>query len=187
LLRRIAAGASSAHSSSCILVVAASTFWLWREGVTPRLGTPHTSIQFQGQRTGDLLTATTSFRRADHSPLRSYSTSFLAKALPSHGQIDTIEFSPVHAKVSQQNFLDTDLVPFPTVHVGAALDVLRDPSGAFASPPGTEQGLPLEKRGYDLVFIDADKENYFEYWIEALRLTRKGGVIILDNAVRGGR
>lgn len=89
--------------------------------------------------------------------------------------------------MSQQNFIDTDLFPFPTVHVGAALDVLRDPSGAFASPPGTEQGLPLEKRGYDLVFIDADKENYFEYWIEALRLTRKGGVIILDNAVRGGR
>jgi predicted O-methyltransferase YrrM len=116
-----------------------------------------------------------------------YSTSFLAKGLPPHGQIDTIEFSPKHAQVAQANFLDTDLWPFPKVHVGAALDLLRDPNGAFAVLPGTEEGLPVDKRGYDLIFIDADKENYYEYFIESLRLVRKGGMIILDNAVRGGR
>lgn len=117
----------------------------------------------------------------------SYSTSFLAKALPSHGRIDTIEFCPLHAKIAQQNFIDTDPFPFPTVHVGAALDVLRDPKGPFAQPPGTEEGLPADERGYDLCFIDADKAGYFDYWLECLRLTRKGGVIILDNAIQDGR
>lgn len=117
----------------------------------------------------------------------SYSTSFLATALPAHGRIDTIEYSPQHAKVAQANFLDMNLCPFPTMHVGKALDLLRDPKGAFASPPGTEEGLPVDERGYDLVFVDANKDEYFEYFMEGLRLARKGGVLVFDNAVRGGR
>ena len=114
-----------------------------------------------------------------------YSTSFLTKVLPAHGQIDTLEVSPVHAKVAQAFFLDADLYPFPKVHIGPALQTLR--SAAFANPPGTEESLPEDQRGYDLVFIDADKENIAEYFAEALRLTRKGGTIVVDNVIRGGR
>ncbi len=84
-------------------------------------------------------------------------------------------------------FLETDLYPFPKVHVGSALDILRDPNGPFAKPLGTEEGVALEKRGCDLVFIDADKERIYDYFMEAIRLTRKGGVILVDNAIRGGR
>ncbi|KAK4688497.1 caffeoyl-CoA O-methyltransferase, partial [Tremellales sp. Uapishka_1] len=121
--------------------------------------------------------------------LGGYSTSFLAKTLPSHGQIDTIELSPEHAKVAQANFLAMDLYPFPKVHVGKALELLQDPAGAFTDSriPGVEQGLDPKDRGYDLVFIDADKENILAYFLEALRITRKGGIILVDNAVRGGR
>jgi predicted O-methyltransferase YrrM len=117
----------------------------------------------------------------------SYSTSFLAKALPSHGQIDTLEFSPLHAQYANSTFLSLDLYPFPKVHVGSALDTLRDPSGAFRYPPGKTDGLPEAEQGYDLVFIDANKDQIHEYFQEAIRLTRKGGVIIVDNAVRNGR
>jgi len=116
-----------------------------------------------------------------------YSTFFLTRALPSHGQIDTLELSPVHAQVAQQNFLDLDLYPFPKVHIGDALQTLRDPKGAFAQPPGAADGLPEDAQGYDLVFIDADKERMMEYFTEALRLTKKGGTIVVDNAIRGGR
>ena len=116
-----------------------------------------------------------------------YSTYFLASALPNHGQIDTLELSPSHARLANELFIDADLYPFPKVHVGNALDLLRDPNGVFSQLLGTEEGLPLNKRGYDIVFIDADKENTFDYFIEALRLTRKGGVILIDNAIRGGR
>ncbi|ORY35817.1 S-adenosyl-L-methionine-dependent methyltransferase [Naematelia encephala] len=111
-----------------------------------------------------------------------YSTYFLARTLPAHGQIDTLELSPVHAKVANENFLALDLYPFPKVHVGPALESLQK-----LDIPGTEEGLPAHERGYDLVFIDADKERMYEYFQEALRLTRKGGIIMCDNAVRGGR
>lgn len=43
-----------------------------------------------------------------------------------------------------------------------------------------------DERGYDLIFVDADKEGYFGYWLESLRLVRKGGVVVVDNAIRGG-
>lgn len=99
----------------------------------------------------------------------------------------TLELSPLRARLANELFLDADLYPFPKVHVGSALDLLRDKAGPFANPLGSEEGLPLAKRGYDLVFIDADKERTFEYFMEAVRLTRKGGIILLDNAVRGGR
>lgn len=47
--------------------------------------------------------------------------------------------------------------------------------------------MPLDQRGYDLVFIDADQERIYEYFMESFRLTRKGGLILVDNAIRGGR
>jgi predicted O-methyltransferase YrrM len=111
----------------------------------------------------------------------------MASAVPSHGQIDTIEFSPLHAQHANSTFLALDLYPFPKVHVGSALDLLRDPSGPFKSPPGAAERLNVEEQGYDFVFIDANKDQIHEYFQEAIRLTRKGGVIIVDNAVRNGR
>jgi len=80
-----------------------------------------------------------------------------------------------------------DLFPFPKIHVGPALEALRNKNGPFSQPLGTEEGLPVEERGYDLVFIDADKERVLQYFLECLRITRKGGVILVDNAIRGGR
>lgn len=117
----------------------------------------------------------------------SYSTTFLAKSLPTHGQLDTLELSSLHAGIANQTFLECDLYPFPKVHVGSALQLLRDPKGAFVNPPGTDEGLSETERGYDLVFIDANKDQIDEYLLEAIRLSRKGGLIVVDNAVRGGR
>ncbi|KAI9637554.1 O-methyltransferase-domain-containing protein [Dioszegia hungarica] len=118
--------------------------------------------------------------------LAGYSTTFLARSLPSHGRLDTIQSDPLHAETARRNFIDSALIPLPTVHVGNALELLRDPKGAFANPPGTSEGLPADERGYDLCFIDADKTNYFGYWIEYLRLTRKGGLVVIDNAIQDG-
>jgi predicted O-methyltransferase YrrM len=111
----------------------------------------------------------------------------MAMAVPSHGQIDTVEFSPLHAQHANNTFLALDLYPFPKVHVGSALEILRDPNGPFASPPGVGEGMSDEEQGYDFVFIDANKDQIHEYFQEAIRLTRKGGVIVVDNAIRNGR
>jgi len=110
----------------------------------------------------------------------SYSTVFLTRALPYHGQIDTLELEPRHAAVASETFLDADLFPFPKIHIGPALDTLKT-----LSPPGSAEKSP--EAGYDLVFIDADKQGVYEYFQESLRLTRKGGLIIVDNAVQRGR
>ncbi|KAL1405812.1 hypothetical protein Q8F55_007490 [Vanrija albida] len=145
-------------------------------------GLPRIAVTAQlGQFLAVLTKAVRAERVLEIGTLGGYSTAFFAKALPRTGQIDTIEYSPAHARVAQANFLDLDLFPFPTVHVGPALDLLRDPAGVFARPPGE-----LDP-GYDLVFVDANKDEYFEYFVEALRLTKSGGVIVFDNAIRGGR
>ena len=69
------------------------------------------------------------------------------------------------------------MYPFPKIHIGSAVDVL----GKLTLP-----GIPGEE-GYDFVFIDADKGNIPTYFKESLRLTRKGGLILVDNAIRRGR
>jgi len=151
-------------------------------------GVPDIAVSpMQGQFLSVLVKGIGATRVLEIGTLWGYSTSFFSKALPPHGQIDTLEFAPLHAKIANETFLDADLYPFPKVHVGAAMDLLTDPKGPFAQPPGTEEGLPVEQRGYDFVFIDANKDQIHEYFQEAIRLTRKGGIIYVDNAVRNGR
>ncbi|RXK35065.1 hypothetical protein M231_07685 [Tremella mesenterica] len=149
-----------------------------RRGV--EAGMPDISVTpLQGQYLGVLARAIGAKRILEIGTLAGFSTIFLARALPTQGVIDTLELSPLHAKIAQENFLDADLYPFPRIHLGPALETLRNPNGPFARLPDEE--------GYDLIFIDADKEQIFDYFLESLRLTRKGGVVIVDNAIRGGR
>lgn len=102
--------------------------------------------------------------------LGGYSTIWLARALPPGGRLDTLEIDPAHAEVARGNLARAGLSGVAEVHVGAALDTLPTLTGP-----------------YDFVFIDADKPNNPGYVTEALRLTRPGGVIVVDNVVRGGR
>ncbi|WVQ80048.1 hypothetical protein IAT38_002149 [Cryptococcus sp. DSM 104549] len=138
-------------------------------------GLPSISVSpQQGQFLSILARSISAERILEVGTLAGYSTAFLAKALPPHGQIDTLELVPLHAQVAKENWIEMDLYPFPKVHVGPALETLK----------GLEK--PVEG-GYDLVFVDADKSAILEYFLESLRLVRKGGVIVVDNAVRGGR
>jgi predicted O-methyltransferase YrrM len=140
-----------------------------------------------GQLMSILVKAMRAERVLEIGTLGGYSTFFFAQALGPRGQIDTIEADEEHARVAQRNLLDLDVFPFPKVYVGYALELLRDPEGPFAAPPGEREGQPKDKCGYDLVFVDANKDQYLEYFLESMRLTRAGGVIVLDNAVRQGR
>ncbi|WVO14484.1 hypothetical protein L204_102119 [Cryptococcus depauperatus] len=128
----------------------------------------------QGQFLAVLALSIKAERVLEVGTLAGYSTVFLAKALPSHGQIDTLELDPQHAKVAQENFLNADLYPFPKIHIGPAIDTLK------------KLQVPAEG-AYDLIFIDADKASTLKYFLEGLRLLRKGGVVVVDNVVRSGR
>jgi predicted O-methyltransferase YrrM len=105
--------------------------------------------------------------------LGGYSTIWLARALPADGRLITLELDPKHAEVARLNVARADLQNLVEVRIGDALKTLPQ--------------LAAERRGpFDLIFIDADKEHIPEYFEWALKLSRTGTLIIVDNVVRDG-
>ena len=107
--------------------------------------------------------------------LGGYSAIWLAKALPADGHLVTLEISPENAKVAKSNIKNAGFSHIVDVKVGPALDTLAQ----MEKDPSTEQ--------FDLVFIDADKQNHHNYLQWSVKLGHVGTVIVLDNVVRGGR
>ncbi|HZZ33850.1 MAG TPA: O-methyltransferase [Phenylobacterium sp.] len=101
--------------------------------------------------------------------LGGYSTIWLARALRANGRLVTLEYEARHAEVARKNIARAGLGDQVEVKVGAAVDILPTLSGPF-----------------DLIFIDADKASNPDYFASALRLSRPGTVIVVDNVVRGG-
>ncbi|WP_280239464.1 O-methyltransferase [Nocardia abscessus] len=121
-----------------------------------------------------LLARTVGARRVlEIGTLGGYSTIWLARAVGEKGRVVTLEFAAQHAEVARANLERAGVGDRVEIRVGAALDSL--PVLAEEDPDP-----------FDLVFIDADKVNNSNYVLWALRLTRPGSVIIVDNVVRGG-
>ncbi|MET9083588.1 O-methyltransferase [Streptomyces sp. NPDC004237] len=106
--------------------------------------------------------------------LGGYSTIWLARALPADGRLISLEYSARHAEVAVRNLARAGLERVVEVRVGPALESLPKLADENPAP-------------FDLVFIDADKANNPHYVEWALRLTRTGSLIVVDNVVRGGR
>ncbi len=105
--------------------------------------------------------------------LGGYSTIWLARALLADGKLVTLEFEPKHAEVARANFVRAGLGGKIELRLGKASDNLAQ--------------LVAEGRGpFDFIFIDADKESYPDYLAWALKLSRRGTLIIADNVVRKG-
>jgi len=101
--------------------------------------------------------------------LGGYSTIWLARALPPDGRLVTLEFDAKHAKVARANLARAGFADRAEVVTGRALDTLPGLSGPF-----------------DFFFIDADKQSNPDYFRWAVKLSRKGSVIVVDNVVRDG-
>jgi len=112
--------------------------------------------------------------------LGGYSTIWLARALPADGRLISLEYSPKHAEVATRNLARAGFDKIVEVRVGPALESLAELADETAET--AENPAP-----FDLVFIDADKANNPHYVEWALKLTRPGSLIIVDNVVRGGR
>jgi predicted O-methyltransferase YrrM len=105
--------------------------------------------------------------------LGGYSTIWLARALPANGKLITLESDEKHAEVARGNIARAGLAGQVELRVGLALDTLPK--------------LESEQRGpFDLIFIDADKANIPNYFTWAMKLSRSGALIIVDNVVRDG-
>jgi len=105
--------------------------------------------------------------------LGGYSTIWLARALPPGGRVVYLEFNPKHADVAKSNIQRAGLSDRVEIRVGAALDSL---------PIIQEERLGP----FDFIFIDADKPNNPGYLEWAIKLSRPGTLIIVDNVVRDG-
>ena len=108
--------------------------------------------------------------------LGGYSSIWLARALPVGGKLITLELDPHHAEVARGNLKRARLLDRVEIRVAPAVDSLaalaRESAGAT---------------GFDLIFIDADKQSYPQYLAWSLKLARIGTVIVADNVVRQGK
>ena len=105
--------------------------------------------------------------------LGGYSTIWLARALPPDGRLITLEVNAGHAEVARSNFARAGLADVIELRLGSALDLL---------PALVAQGVGP----FDMIFIDADKPGYPDYLAWAVRLSRRGSLIVADNVVKEG-
>ena len=106
--------------------------------------------------------------------LGGYSTIWMARALPENGKLVTLEIDKKHAEVAHQNFNRCGLASKIDIRLGKAIEIL---------PQLLEEGVGP----FDMIFIDADKPPYAEYFQWALKLSRPGTLIIADNVIREGK
>ena len=105
--------------------------------------------------------------------LGGYSAIWLGRALPVGGRVVTLESAPKHAEVARANLARAGLADRVEIRLGRALETLPRLAAEGAAP-------------FDFFFIDADKESNAEYFQWALKLSRPGSVIVVDNVVRDG-
>jgi predicted O-methyltransferase YrrM len=106
--------------------------------------------------------------------LGGYSTTWLARALPSEGTVISLEISSKHAEIARRNLERAGLPVKVDIRIGPAIDSLRDLIRDGSDP-------------FDLIFIDADKASYPEYLKYALELSHSGSLILADNVIRHGK
>jgi caffeoyl-CoA O-methyltransferase len=99
-----------------------------------------------------------------------YSAICLSKGLQPGGKLHTIELREQDAKLAKENFNVADIQEKIILHIGNALEV-----------------IPALEETWDLVFIDADKSGYIQYYDMVLPRLRKGGIILADNVMFHGK
>lgn len=99
-----------------------------------------------------------------------YSALAMAEALPAGAKIITCDINPKTARIAKKFWEKSGHAKKIKFKLGPALETLKKLRGPF-----------------DLVFIDADKENYIRYWDACLPKVKKGGVLIADNVLWSGR
>ena len=134
-------------------------------------GLPPIEVSAQSARLLYLLVRISGARRVlEIGTLAGYSTICLARGVGPEGSVVTLEHNPRHAEIAATNLRRAGVADRVEIVVGAALETLPGLRGDF-----------------DLVFVDADKENNSAYLRWAIQLGRPGTVIVVDNVVRSGR
>ena len=122
---------------------------------------------------GGFLKMLTQLVRATHilevGMFTGYSALCFAEALPEEGTVTTCEIDETSAALARRYFAKSPHGHKITVRMGPALETMRALS-----------------RRYDVIFIDADKQNYLNYYRRAKELLSPDGVIVIDNVLWDG-
>jgi caffeoyl-CoA O-methyltransferase len=119
-----------------------------------------------------LVEATEARRAIEVGTFLGYGAVSIARGLPEDGELICFEIDEDYAQRARAHLEEAGLLERVDIRVGPASDGLK---------ALTEDG------GFDFCFIDADKPGYPDYYEEALRLLRPGGLIMLDNVLLDGR
>ena len=138
------------------------------EGLDPIAVTP-----MQGKLLNLLVQMHGSKRVLELGVLGGYSTICMARALPADGALVTLELVVHNAAVARRNLDAAGVGEQVEIRVGDALDSLKAMVAAGEAP-------------FDFVFMDANKDGYPDYFVEVMKLVKKGSVIIADNVIRNG-
>ena len=134
-------------------------------------GLPKIAVSAQQGKFLSLLAGAVGARRIlEIGTLGGFSTIWLARGAGPDGRVVTLEYEPKHAAVARANLDRAGVGDRVEILVGPALDSLPNVAGG----------------PFDLVFIDADKENNPGYLEWAVKLTHPGSVVIVDNVIREG-
>ena len=139
------------------------------------VSSPGIEVSRQFGRLLHILAVASGARRVlEFGTLAGYSTIRLARAVGPSGRVVSIELDRDNAAVARRHLEDAGVSAWVDIHCGPAAEVSARMVAAGVEP-------------FDLVFIDADKQNLPTYVERALALTRAGALIVIDNVVRGGR
>jgi predicted O-methyltransferase YrrM len=106
--------------------------------------------------------------------LGGYSTIWMARAMADTGKLISVEYESKHAEVATKNIDAAGQLHKVEIRIGKGIDVLQ-------------KMIDEGEKPFDLIFIDADKPPYAEYFELALQLSRPGTLIICDNVIRDGK
>jgi len=113
-----------------------------------------------------------------------YSAICLASALPEDGHLDTLEINDELEDLILEGFERADLSDRINLHIGDCKDTLR----RLRCEMGLEEGGQADPAmQYDLVYMDANKREYCEYYELLFDMVRPGGLILADNVLWDGK
>jgi caffeoyl-CoA O-methyltransferase len=142
-----------------------------REETYAKMGSPQMQV---GPLEGDFLRLLVRLSRArrvlEIGMFTGYSGMMMAEGLPDDGELVTCDVDPKAEEMAKRYFARHPAGKKIQVRIGPALETIKT-----LKPP------------FDLVFIDADKENYSNYFDAVLPLVRQGGLIVADNTLWSGR
>jgi predicted O-methyltransferase YrrM len=132
------------------------------------------SIMLSGEYQGRLLSLISKIKQPKNileiGTYTGYSTICLAEGLVKNGKIHTIDKNEELVEIQKKYFLRSKFNKNIEIHTGNALDIIN--------------GLNIN---FDLIFLDADKENYATYFQIISKILNKNGVLIIDNVLWHGK